>query len=97
MSDRLLVYLDARLDGMLARPRAWGSPEAFELQVLLLLEVRQVVVREAQRTGAVRDREYVQFLAERLPEHGCRALSATFSDHETIAEHLRAFRAWLST
>jgi hypothetical protein len=53
-----LAWLDERLEGMLLRPRMWGSNLAVELQVLLLLEMRSLVVdreRENRDPGRVMD------------------------------------------
>ncbi len=75
-------WIDARMDSMLAAPQMWGSREAVELQALLLVELRSVVMRptvDAEDSRRVLD-AYAKFLARRFPnatpaplfEHACR-------------------------
>jgi hypothetical protein len=63
----LVGFVEQRLISMLRTPDAWGTPDAVELQVLLLLEVRlkakgadDVELRDVQQ-------RYTRFLAQRLP------------------------------
>ena len=79
---------------MLAHPDYWGSAEAYELQVLLLLEMELMVL------GEVSDRESLQRLQERYaiflsashPDIGARPLSAITSETREIGKALREFR-----
>lgn len=67
---RLVGWIDARLDEILAAPRMWGAAlEAVEMQVLTLLEVRALVVdleRELREPRRILD-AYVRILGERFP------------------------------
>lgn len=87
-------YIEQRLDQMLARPLNWGGAEAFELQVLLLLELRDVL--RAASVGSVSLRahldRYTTFLRTRRSDLGPRPLSAVTDDLELIARLLEEFR-----
>lgn len=87
----LLSEIEQRLDLMLDKmpPAMWGGPEAYELQVILLLEL--LYRRDSER---FMDR-YCRFLADRHPELGPRPLSAVHQDHSVLTTELRAFRAQL--
>jgi hypothetical protein len=92
------AHLDGRLDAMLnIRPKLWGSPEAYELQVLLLLELRfaGVLHPHAQNTRAINER-YSTFLRRSFTEAGCRPLSSITDDFILIAQTLSAFRRSLA-
>lgn len=88
-------FLDARLDAMLAHPLNWGGAEAFELQVLLLLELRQFLRRPSAPAPSLRTHldAYSSFLRGRWPDLGPRPLSAISDDVEVIAQGLDEFRA----
>lgn len=45
LRERVLYWVDKRTRDMLAAPRAWGSDEAVEMQVLLLLQFRLLALR----------------------------------------------------
>ncbi len=92
-------FVDERLDRMLERPKNWGAAEAFELQVLLLLEVRRNL--EGGPGGqasliAIHD-DYAAFLKAQFPELGPRPLCSITPDVEVIADALKGFRASLTT
>jgi hypothetical protein len=91
-------FIDARLDEMLSHPLNWGGAEAFELQVLLLLELRQFLRGGSAPSPSLRTHldAYSSFLRMRFPALGPRPLSAVSSDAEEIARHLEEFRASLS-
>ncbi len=70
LRDVTLAWIDTRLADMLAAPRMWGSHEAVELQTLLLVELRSLVVRpslDADDPRRVLD-SYVGFLSGRFPQ-----------------------------
>lgn len=87
-------FIDARLDAMLSHPLNWGGAEAFELQVLLLLELRQFLHSPSEPSSSLRAHldQYTHFLRARRPDLGARPLSVVSDDHELIAQHLEAFR-----
>lgn len=92
------AHLDERLDAMLnLRPKLWGSAEAYELQVLLLLELRftGILHPDAQNSSAMNER-YSSFLRRSFTEACCRPLSAITDDFNLIARLLSAFRQSLA-
>lgn len=42
----MVAWIDERIKAMFESPRSWGSDEAIEMQVLLLLEMRAVAIGE---------------------------------------------------
>lgn len=91
-------FIDARLDAMLAHPLNWGGAEAFELQVLLLLELRQFLRQPLPPSKSLRTHldGYSSFIRERRPDMGPQPLSAVTDDIEAIARELDDFRAALA-
>ena len=83
--------IETKLDHMLeaGRPAMWGSPEAFELQALLLLDL---LYPDSEPLAW----RLCLFLAPRHDELGCRPLSAITSDYDLLTRELRAFRAHLA-
>ena len=96
----ILNFIDERLDLMLAHPQSWGGAEAFELQVLLLLELRQVVRADVEVSTQSSLRllldEYSAFLRPLFPELGPRPLSSELDDPSAIATPLGQFRESLA-
>lgn len=94
-----VARLEARLDVMLAypRPEAWASnTEAFEAQVLLLLELRYASDLGFNGDNMVPLQEqYSAFLRPRFPKCGCRPLSAITDDLGVLRQALGAFRSAL--
>lgn len=90
-------FIDSRLDAMLSHPLNWGGPEAFELQVLLLLELRQFLRTPSAPSPSLRTHldTYTGFIRTRRPELGARPLSSVIGDAELIAQYLEEFRASL--
>ena len=91
----IATFVDERLDAMLARPKYWGSAEAFETQVLLLLEMREHLTSGLvgqQSLRAFQDR-YNAFMRRHVPELGTRPLFAVVTDVTRIAALLQQFRA----
>lgn len=93
----LAEFIDARLEAMLSHPHTWGGPEAFELQVLLLLELRQFIRNSVTPSASLRNHldAYSGFLRARHPELGPRPMSAVCEDVEAIAQQLDEFRKLL--
>lgn len=93
-------FIDERLDLMLAHPEHWGGAEAFESQVLLLLELREVVDAETEISSQSSLRQlldgYVAFLRPLFPDLGPRPLSTIVNDLVPIATALGQFRAFLA-
>jgi hypothetical protein len=84
-----MLRLSPNLDGHFSGP--WGSCEAYELQVLLLLELRFFPGHREKLTEL-----YVAFLSPLYPDLGSRPLSALQRvDLGRIARILTAFRGEL--
>lgn len=92
-------FIDERLDLMLAHPEHWGGAEAFESQVLLLLELQEVVRANTDVSSQNSLRQlldgYVAFLRPLFPDLGPRPLSSVLNDQFVIATALEQFRASL--
>ena len=92
--DTLVGWIDERMKNMLATPRAWGSDEAIEIQVLRLLEFRALVLRpelEAEAPGHLVD-AYMAYLATTYPAKPNQPLSQIVeSDYlgQNLAAELR--------
>jgi hypothetical protein len=80
-----------RLEVMLDRPELWGGPEAYEYQVLTLLEMLYGSERNEWRLAE----KWSAFVAKRDPDIGCRPMSGMTSSHVHISNMLRLFRAEL--
>jgi hypothetical protein len=94
--DDLVSWLDRRLDRVLAAPPTWGSPEAVELSVLQLLQVR-VFARPARglaTPGELFD-AYVAYLRQRFPRQPQRPLFELVGEddeaYSNLADGLRGF------
>jgi hypothetical protein len=81
----IVKALDDRISAMLDRPAIWGGPEAYELQLLLLIEIRYSLRRNDLQTA------YAKFLSEVYPLAGARPASATTNDLTFIASLLKQF------
>lgn len=94
LRDTLVGWIDERMKNMLATPRAWGSDEAIEIQVLRLLEFRALVLLpelEAEAPGRLVD-GYMAYLAKTYPAKPNRPLSQIIeSDYlgQNLAAELR--------
>lgn len=86
-NPKIQVTLEQTLTAILANPTPmWGNSEAYELQVLMLLQLRY------QLPPNVLIRRYSIFMKERSPDLGCRILSSLEEDMATLGKHLKAFR-----
>lgn len=92
-------FINERLDSMLTNPTNWGCAEAFEAQVILLLEINehsqlglvgQKSIREFQNS-------YNEFMRTKIPDLGARPLCTIVEDVRKIASLLSEFRAQLLT
>lgn len=71
LRDTILHWIDKRTSDMLAAPRAWGSDEAIEMQVLLLLQFRALTLRpdfDHGDPGSLVD-SYMEYLTREYPKH----------------------------
>lgn len=71
LRDTILHWIDKRTSDMLAAPRAWGSDEAIEMQVLLLLQFRALTLRpdfDHGDPGSLVD-SYMEYLTRAHPKH----------------------------
>lgn len=76
LRDTILRWIDKRTSDMLAAPRAWGSDEAIEMQVLLLLQFRALTLRpdfDHGDPGSLVD-DYMEYLTRAYPNHPHRPL-----------------------
>ena len=76
LRDTILNWIDKRTSDMLAAPRAWGSDEAIEMQVLLLLQFRALTLRpdfDQGDPGSLVD-TYMEYLTREYPKHPHRPL-----------------------
>lgn len=90
-------WVDQRIEDMLAAPRMWGSDEAVELQVLLLLEIRTLALRPEELAADPRCilDAYAAYLTKTYPAKPNRPLSQIVeTDHLglELAAALRPFR-----
>ncbi len=87
-------FIRTRLDQMLAYPENWGGPEAYEFQVLLLIEIEMLLANKLVEPDSLRlifDR-YSMFLQKELPTLGVRPLSTVIDDFKKLSEYLTHFR-----
>lgn len=90
----LLNFVDQRLYSMLQMPDAWGAPEAVELQILLLLEVRLKAKGVNNEDVSHVQKRYYNFLAQHLPGPPCslaERLGLGFSANEQFLLLLKSF------
>jgi hypothetical protein len=97
LQETLVRWIDQRLARILDAPPMWGCPEAVELQVLQLIQVRALVQRTPQalaNPGGVFD-AYAAYLSQRFPRQPQRPLfELVGQDDETyskLAAGLRGF------
>ncbi len=76
LRETILHWIDKRTAEMLAAPRSWGSDEAIEMQVLLLLQFRALTLRpdfDHGDPGSLVD-DYMEYLTRAYPKHLHRPL-----------------------
>lgn len=76
LRDTILHWVDERMSDMLTAPRAWGSDEAIEMQVILLLQLRALTLRpsfDGGDPGSLVD-AYMEYLSRTYPKHPHRPL-----------------------
>ncbi len=98
MTTNLSDFVDQRLDSMLANPEYWGNAESFELQVILLLEIKTALhaPRAPQESLRWILDQYYSFLRAGRPDSPPQPLSAVVGeDFGLIASCLQGFREHL--
>ncbi len=92
----LLGWIEERTKDLLETPRAWGSNEAVEMQVLLLLELRALVLqpeREIDNPRRILD-TYIAYLNKTYPKKPNRPLFQVVEEDElghNLGRELRRF------
>jgi hypothetical protein len=97
LRDVIVTWVDQRIEDMLSAPRMWGSDEAIELQMLLLLELRALALRPEEITADPRRilDAYAAYLAKTYPKTPNRPLCQIIeTDHSglRLAAELRKFK-----
>ncbi len=94
--DVLVSWIDERFVRILEAPPMWGSPEAVELSVLLLVQVRALArpSRELKNPGDVFE-AYLSYLRQRFPKQPQRPLFELVGQDDAayskLADGLRGF------
>jgi hypothetical protein len=94
LRDTLVSWVDQRIADVLAAPPMWGSPEAVEMQVLQLLEIRALALRPGQELADPRRvfETYVAYLGRRFPKSPQQPLFTLVNDdEEALVAGLRGF------
>lgn len=92
----ILGWIEERTNDLLETPRAWGSDEAVEMQVLLLLELRALVLqpeRELESPRRILD-TYLAYLNKTYPRKPNRPLFQIVEEDElghNLGRELRHF------
>jgi hypothetical protein len=93
--ETVLHWANERLDALIGAPPMWGSNEAVEMQVLLLMELRALALRPQESIASPEAvfELYTTFLRQTFPERGpaplCELEGAPFQ------QTLRSFRQLL--
>ncbi len=96
----LLHFVDQQLDSLTRRPQMWGTTLAVELQTLLLLEVRSVLLRpefDRHNPRAVRQ-ALAAFVAEKFPDAPGRPIAnqpLAGDPYQSLSDLLFEFRTRL--
>ncbi len=71
LQDTIMHWIDKRMSDMLAAPRAWGSDEAIEAQVLLLLQFRMLTLQPEFDNGdpGLLVDQYMDYLTRTYPKN----------------------------
>ncbi len=97
LRDTVLGWAKQRMDDILEAPRMWGSNEAVELQVLLLLELRALALqpeRELKNPRRILD-AYTDYLGKTYPKKPNRPLFLITEPDDLGLNLVAAFRAFL--
>jgi hypothetical protein len=68
-------YIDKRLATIDTMPDTWGSPESIELQTLLLLEIRAVLLRQTDESSVDVRLSYIRFIRTHVKNATTESLS----------------------
>jgi hypothetical protein len=82
--DAMVQWIDQRIERILAAPPMWGSPEAVEMQVLQLLQMRAVALRaphEPDSSKRVVD-AYLSYLSLKFPKQPQQPLFEHVRSHD---------------
>jgi hypothetical protein len=96
LRDTIVGWVDRRIEDMLAAPRMWGSDEAVEMQLLVLLEMRALATRpdqELANPSRILD-AYNAYLAKRFPAKPHRPMCRIVEPDDlgfVLAAELRKF------
>jgi hypothetical protein len=91
-------WIDQRANEILAAPAMWGSAEAVEMQILLLLELRWFMTQEEPLRRDARHvfGRYIRFLAGRFPGVKAKPLyQHVAGDYDRLVDELVVFRSLL--
>lgn len=89
MSQSVITWVDARIADVLRAPRMWGATaESVELQLLQLLEVRDVA---ADSNGEHVGDAWRRFLRERFPHQRAAGSTLVNGDFDALAALMRDF------
>ena len=101
LRETVVHWVDRRVEAMLAAPPMWGSSEAVEMQVLLLMQVRSLALRPEQEIEEPRRilDTYLAYLARRFPKREQAPLFELVApddeDYTKLSGDLREFAATL--
>jgi hypothetical protein len=90
-------WAQRRIDNVLERPPAWGSPEAVEMQVLQLIQMRAIALRPTQEPQMPRRifDAYLAFIRAQFPKQPQRPLFELIGEsddkYSTLSQMLRGF------
>jgi len=93
-TDAALFLIEDRLAAIFATPNVWGTPEAVELQVLLLVEIRHVLTGERNASEAMQ-RRFTRYIGTVAPGNTSLASRLGLKDRADaqgrFVETLRSF------
>jgi hypothetical protein len=90
--DTIVQWLDQRIEHILAAPPMWGSPEAVEMQVLQLIQVRSLILRPTQEIENPRGvfNAYLSYLRQRFPKQPQQPLFELIGRDDELYTNLAA-------
>ena len=97
LRSSLLSRIDCSLDAMAKAPRMWGSPESLEMQALLLLEFKCMVLRPhmTQENPSEMQEEYERFIDSSFENAPATSLAYILENGEQTAllpKYIQDFR-----